>query len=117
MRNGKQFTIDEKARFKDYGDILLEIWSNEQYKTHGWATKDLMCDYIAYGIIPSQRCYLLPVNQLQNALRRNWKKWYLNNHKHRAQNTNHVTVNVAVNTQELLREINNTLIININEAA
>lgn len=74
LANGKQLWIDEKVRKKDYGDILLEYVSNDRTNAPGWVCKPLLCDYIAYAIIPSSKCYLLPVPQLQAA-------WVENNEK------------------------------------
>src|SRR3990167_11227785 len=46
--SGKTITIDEKKRLKDYGDILIEIWSNTEKRTLGWVFKPYT-DYIIYA--------------------------------------------------------------------
>jgi hypothetical protein len=75
LANSKIIKIDEKARREDYGDIALEFLSNDKKKTPGWMEKELLCDYIAYAIIPSGIAYLLPVLQLQSAWRKNKADW------------------------------------------
>jgi hypothetical protein len=36
---GRTVTVDEKVRDSDYGDILLEFWSNKERKIPGWVAK------------------------------------------------------------------------------
>ena len=36
FKNGNSFTIDEKKRRVDYGDILLELWSVYEKRKRGW---------------------------------------------------------------------------------
>lgn len=67
LDNSKQILIDEKIRYRDYGDILLEYWSNREREIRGWVCKPLLCDYICYAVAPTGRAYLLPVPQLQMA--------------------------------------------------
>lgn len=73
MSNGKVVSVDEKIREKNrktgkvYSDIALEEWSDFDRKVAGWVIKELLCDYIAYAILPLGKCYLLPVLQLQQA--------------------------------------------------
>ena len=75
LNTGKTLAIDEKIRFQDYGDILLEYMSNEQRRVPGWVCKPLACDFIAYAVAPSGICYLLPVLALQSAWRSNQSTW------------------------------------------
>lgn len=75
LENSKQITIDEKARYARFDDILLEYVSNDQTGSPGWVEKHLLCDYVAYAVIPLGKAYLLPVIQLQSAWARNKKKW------------------------------------------
>lgn len=75
LTNGKQILVDEKIRFKDYGDILLEYLSNKERNIPGWVCKPLRCDYIAYTVAPTGKGYLLPTIQLQEAWRRNKHLW------------------------------------------
>lgn len=77
--NGNIQYVDEKKRTKDYGDILLEHTSNVERGTPGWMEKDLAIDYLAYAIMPLQRCYLFPWPMLRRAwlqYRDKWRKEY-----------------------------------------
>jgi hypothetical protein len=96
LTHGKQLTVDEKVRFKDYGDICLEHVSDRERNTPGWVCKPLVADYIAYVIMPPAvpseewlfkelqpkspldlkgKTFLLPVVQLQAAWRRHGDDW------------------------------------------
>lgn len=75
LENSKQILVDEKVRKEDYGDILLERWSDLERKVPGWVVKPLRADYIAYAILPTSTCYLLPVALLQAAWRTHGRRW------------------------------------------
>ncbi len=75
LKSGKTLTIDEKVREKDWPDILLERWSDRDKEKPGWVQKPLACDYIAYAMAPSRKCFLLPFQQLQMAWVRHGKAW------------------------------------------
>lgn len=73
LNNGKTVWIDEKVRGRNaktgrvYEDVALEYWSDLERKIEGWVCKPLLADIIAYAIAPLGKCYLLPVQQMQNA--------------------------------------------------
>lgn len=96
LANAKQLLIDEKVRFKDYGDILIEFISNDRRQSPGWAEKDLRCDYIAYAVIPSGRCFVLPVPQLQLAWKFKKADWIQRFGTRAAQNEGYRTINCPV---------------------
>lgn len=75
LSNGKCIAIDEKVRDVDYGDILLEYWSNEERRVPGWVCKPLLCDFIAYAVKPAGKCFLLPVPALQLAWQIHGDEW------------------------------------------
>lgn len=75
LLSGRVITVDEKVREKDYGDILLEYFSDSQRKTRGWVNKPLGCDFIAYAIAPTCTCYLLPVPTLRRAWTLSGPEW------------------------------------------
>lgn len=79
LKSGRSILIDEKVREKDWGDILIELWSmvpkDGRKPTPGWACKPLNCEFIAYAIAPTKTCYLLPTLTLQRAVRVNGKAW------------------------------------------
>jgi hypothetical protein len=105
LNSGKAIYIDEKVRRVDYGDILLEYVSNDQKNTKGWAEKPLFCDYIAYAILPSGRCFLLPVPQLQKAWKENKDNWLKAYGTKKADNHFYNTLNCPIPTDVLLHSI------------
>lgn len=110
LSSGKTLTVDEKVREKDYGDILLEYWSDERRRTPGWVAKDLACDFIAYAVLPTQKCYLLPFQTLRKAWRNNHREWVANYKRIEAQNKGYVTVSVGVPIPVLMDALNDAMI-------
>ncbi len=96
LQNGSTIYVDEKVRHSDYDDVLLEIRSSEEHQTWGWACKSLACHYIAYVFLPSQRCYLFPFPQVQQALKNHWTDWHDKYKQIRAVNRGYTTVSIAV---------------------
>jgi len=115
LTNSKQILIDEKVRGRNrltgavYDDILLEVWSDERAKSPGWVVKAIRADYIAYLIAPLQRCYLLPVIQLQAAWQRHGKEWTRTYGTKRSQNRSWVTASVPVPVEKLFPAIGGCL--------
>jgi len=93
LENSKQILVDEKVRKKDYGDILLEYISVDTTGAPGWVCKPLMCDYIAYAILPRGKAYLLPVIPLQRAWTNHSAQWLQRFGKRAAQNRGYQTWN------------------------
>lgn len=109
LKCGRTVTVDEKVRYTDYPDILLEVWSDEARKVRGWVAKDLACDFIAYAFVPSQTCYLIPFLNLRAAWRKNRLAW-MKAHRHvRAQNAGYVTLSVAVPIDELMTALSDAM--------
>lgn len=101
LNSGKTLKIDEKKRREDYGDILLEYISNDRKGSPGWAEKILLCDYIAYAILPKgapdlHRAYLLPVPILQSTWKQNKDDWLNKYGTRAAQNNGYRTLNCPV---------------------
>jgi len=109
LSSGKAIYIDEKVRRKDYGDILIEYISNDKKGTKGWAEKPLFCDYIAYAILPTRMCYLLPVPQLQKAWIGNKKEWLSLFGTKSADNKYYNTLNCPVPVNTLFKAIGKAL--------
>ena len=115
LANSKQILIDEKVRFKDYGDILLEYWSNAERKVPGWVCKPLRADFIAYAIAPAGKCYLLPVLQLQRAWEIHGDEWKRKYKPRKALNENgngngrYTTICLAISVGTLFSAIGNCL--------
>ena len=79
LRDGAEIVIDEKIRYQDYGDILLEFMAVKERQEPGWVALDLAADFLAYTVLPSGVCYLLPVPLLRRAWQmygEQWKKLY-----------------------------------------
>lgn len=110
--SGKAVYIDEKARRKDYGDIILEYISNDKKMTKGWVEKPLFCDYIAYAILPSDMCYLLPVHQLQSVWLENKNEWLKTFEIVPADNKFYTTLSCAVPIKVLFGALGKALRIN-----
>lgn len=66
--------VEEKVRRKDYGDILIEVWSNWEKMKKGWIYT-CKADYIVYFVEESGRIYILPRLLLQKAFEKHWTKW------------------------------------------
>ena len=106
---GRVWRIDEKVRREDYGDILLEFVSNDKTGLPGWAVKDLECDFIAYAIRPTCRCFLLPIVPLQRAWRLHSAEWLKTYGKKHAKNKGYTTLNCPVPFIELMRKISEAM--------
>lgn len=117
LASGKTITVDEKVREKDWGDILLERWSDKARKVPGWIQKDLACDFIAYAFAPSCTCYLLPFLSLRRAWILNGREWSSKYHAVEARNTNYVTESVPVPTAVLLSALTDAMRVVWSQAA
>lgn len=111
LASGKTIAVDEKIRAKDWPDVLLEVWSNEERRVPGWVRKPLACDFIAYAFAPSRVCYLLPVLPLQRAWRDNGGRWAARYGVIRARNSGYCSVSVPVPRDVLLRAIVEALVL------
>lgn len=109
LPNGKRFSIDEKKRKKDYGDLLLEEWSVCDFdfdkkqvirgKKIGWALDhNKRCDFVAYSIAESSKCYLLPFELTRQTCLHNIERWRKNPawYPKTANNKGYTTVNAAI---------------------
>jgi hypothetical protein len=109
LANSKQLLVDEKIREVDYGDILLEHVSNDRRGDPGWVCKPLRADYIAYAVLPSRVCYLLPVPQLQQAWRRWGSEWLARYRRVEARNAEYLTLSCPVPVRVLFSAIGQCL--------
>ena len=112
LENGKILLIDEKKRRKDYGDILLEEYSNYENKKVGWLGRDKYTYYIVYVIQESMTIYLLPFLLLQLAWIHNYKSWLERFGRKFADNKYYKTSNIPVPTDVLLEAIKNEITLN-----
>lgn len=103
--SGKTLSIDEKVRTIDYGDILLEVWSSVEDRIPGWVAKDLACDFVAYAILPTNTCYLLPFAMLRRAWKQNRIRWWASGRRISADNGRYHTISLAMPTSEVMSAI------------
>lgn len=109
LRSGQVITVDEKHRRRDYGDILLELWSKfygfrHRNNRRGWALDwGKRCDYIAWCVIPANTCRLIPYDALRRTTWKHMNEWVLRNGVKVAKNENYETINVAVPWEDLYR--------------
>lgn len=104
FQGGRTVTVDEKKRRKDYGDILLELWSRYEQRKPGWLFYS-QCDYIVYAILEARKIYLLPLLLLQTAWTNNKVAWLRAYKQKPAENKGYTTINIPIPTQELLGAI------------
>lgn len=72
---GSPIWVEEKVRDKDYGDILLERWSDRDRRIPGWVQKRSLADYFAYVIKPTERAYIINYPELQALWWRLGRAW------------------------------------------
>lgn len=123
LEDGTVITVDEKVRAEKWPDILIEHWSDLNRRVPGWGHRDksLTCDYIAYAMIPSQICYLLPYQVLRRAVKLNGEMWWNKAHSPapeyrdyrvvKADNGNYWTYSYTVPIETLLDAIRDCLVI------
>ncbi len=105
FENGNQLTIDEKKRRSDYGDVLLEEYSNYEMRRIGWLGRDKYTDYIVYGIMPAYKVYIFPFLILQLAWIENYNLWLTKYGRKFAPNKGYRTSNIPVPSDILLNAI------------
>jgi hypothetical protein len=108
---GRTWYIDEKVRREKWNDILLEIKSDIDRDAPGWIVKDLACDFIAYAFLPTQECFLLPVQPLQRAWRQYGELWVREYGTKKAPNNGWSTLNCPVPIPVLMRKISEAMFI------
>src|SRR5262252_9332738 len=119
LQCGRTILIDEKVREKDYGDILLERWSDYDRRDPSWIQKPLACEFISYAIVPTRKCWLLPTLSLQRAWRLFGREW---NQKYRARRSYNeyrgrkwTTVSIAIPPTVLFPAITDAMLIEWSE--
>ena len=75
LRSGHVLRIEEKFRFKEYPDILLERYDHAAKRTAGWVQRDLACDFLSYILVPSRKMFLFPFPLLRAAWLRHGQEW------------------------------------------
>jgi len=110
LKNGDTVYVDEKKRRKDYGDILLEVWSVKEKSVKGWVWSETkVTDYIIYAFMNSKRVFMLPFQLLKMAFNRCKNQWlakYSIPPAHTIRNgVKYTTENIAVPKEVLMSEL------------
>jgi len=79
LPDGNRVTIDEKIRRHDFGDYLLELWDKFtawEDRRPGWLTDpEKRCTHLAYLVLPTRTCTLLPLNETRRAWAQFGPEW------------------------------------------
>jgi hypothetical protein len=75
VEGGRTYFVEEKERDAEWGDFLLEVYSDEERQSPGWINKELACDYVAYAFRSTGKVYYLPWLLLKRAWTLNSEKW------------------------------------------
>lgn len=116
LANDRILRVDEKLRREAYRDILLEHTSNTRTKAPGWIEKDLNVDLIAYGMLPTQKAYLLDWLLLQRAWRANKAAWKAQYKDAPALNEGYQTLCTPVPIGVLFAALNRAFIVELEAA-
>jgi len=78
---GKIFKIEEKVRRRDYGDILVELYADNNFylKAHrgtGWIMKDYSCDIIMFYYENTDRSIIFSWKMFQYIFKIKMSEWY-----------------------------------------
>jgi hypothetical protein len=136
LSSGKTLYVDEKGRKKLYprsdgnglaNDILVEMWSQYPRGTGppyppvrgskpGWAAEPKDTDWLAYAVVPTRRCHLIPMLGLRAAWIAKGRVWQRLAEAKRdefryvvAPNANYDTISIAVPTDILYLAIRNAM--------
>ena len=101
---GSYYTIEEKRRTVDYGDVLLENVSNNRTGTPGWTRKCGNVDYVLF-IFPGKRWEIFPGAALKVAFLSNVDEWLKKFGVTEARNKTYSTLNIAIPTSDLIESL------------
>lgn len=114
LSNNRTILIDEKVRFSDYNDILIEYISVDTNNTPGWIEKQMDIDYLAYAFINKKTCYMIPFPALQRVWKYYKNIWIRKYQRIEAENKNYKTISVAIPTNTLLNKVSDAMKIKVN---
>lgn len=111
LGNGHVYRVDEKKRRNDHGDIAFEFEhvADDGSVRPGWIEKDLVIDFLAYGIPSVSKCYMLPFAPLRRAWGANRSAWFQAVGRSttiaEARNSTYVSRSLCVPVDEVLRAV------------
>jgi hypothetical protein len=100
-----QYKIDEKIRLEDYGDFLIERWSNVRTKKPGWTFDKTKITDIIVWVVPNKPFKLIPYELLRRAVERLEERWCTVSNRHIAYNKGYKTINHSIEWNELWSEL------------
>lgn len=113
LNNNKTVYVDEKIRFKEYNDILLEYISVSTTGAPGWMEKQIDIDWLAYAFVGSQKCYMIPFPLLKRVWKYYKQKWIEKYPKIEAENEGYHTISVAVPIPVIKEKISDATMIRL----
>lgn len=111
LSNNRTIFIDEKIRFSNYSDILLEHISVDTNNKPGWIEKENDIDWLAYAFAKKQECFMFPYPALKRVWKYYKKRWIDKYPEIIAKNRDYNTISVAIPTEVLLNKIRDALLI------
>lgn len=112
LTKGPLLHFDEKMRFGEYDDILLEYESNDRTHAPGWIEKDLEIHYITYAFMTTGVVYFFPWALLRRTWKHHKQQWMQDAREERngfaiipGRNETYTTWNVAVPIPTLISAI------------
>lgn len=108
---GNEVYVDEKIRRNDYGDILLEEYSDFVSKKVGWLGREKYTDYISYMIPSSGKYYFLPFLLLQKIWLENYQDWLSKYGRKFSNNQYYCTSSIPIPTQVLINELSKSYLL------
>lgn len=103
-KGGKKILLEEKIRFKSYGDILLEEYSNFETKRVGWLSENKLTQILIYYVVPQNTVYVINYKELLNIYLEKHQEWLSLYCRSYAYNKTFTTTNIAVPI-EVLKEL------------
>lgn len=88
--------VEEKVRARDYGDVLLELVSNDRTRTPGWSVKGAASRLLLYAFADTRRAWVFPMTAVQVVTNLNASRWRGRYGEKIAKNPGYNSVNVAV---------------------
>lgn len=97
--------VEEKVRDRDYGDVLVELVSNDATNAPGWAVKGAASNLLLYAIRSTGRGWVFPMQAVQRATRMHADDWRRRFGVKVAQNPGYRSINVPVPLAEFTRAV------------
>lgn len=107
LDNSRTLYIDEKIRFKNYPDILLEFISVDTTGAVGWMEKPLAIDYLAYMFFEAKKVYMIDWRMLKRVWKYYGERWKKKYTSVVADNGTYKTHSIAVPIDDLLKAVSN----------